>query len=124
MKIKKFYDKVFVVDVTALSGKREEVNKWLKKQGSDYELDEGVEGFCRFEKGKPYWIYVSNPKDFYTLLHETTHLIGMITERNGVGSCLMKNESEVDDTLAYYLAYWFRELWRFYGNIKVERRKN
>jgi len=24
----------------------------------------------------------------------------------------------VDETLAYYLSYWFKELWRFYGKLK------
>lgn len=118
MKIKRFFDKVFIVDVTALSGTKEEVNKWLKKNGSDYQLIDAVEGFCRHEDKKAYWIWIKNPKDFYVLLHETLHLVGMATEANGVGACLMRNPTEVDETLAYYLSYWFKELWRFYGNIK------
>ena len=118
MKTKRFFDKVFVVDVVALSGTKDEINKWLKKEKSDYKISEGVKGFCRREEGKAFWVYISNPLDFYALLHEVIHLVGMITDRNGVGACLMRSATEVDETLAYYLSYWFKELWRFYGKLK------
>ena len=109
-------DDVFLVDVIALSCDREQAQKSLDKLGIEYTLH-GDGGCFVIPKSLGFVVWLSDPRDFYVLLHETVHLVNFILESKGINVNLA-NEEEV---FAYYQSFWFRKLWRFFGNVKDEK---
>jgi len=115
MKRKLFSDDVYCVDVLALSGTFEEAKKELEKRECGFVMtDRRTEGFCTKTPKGGLVVWLAKPKDFYVLMHETLHLVRMVFTDNGVITDLAAG----DEHIAYYHAYWFKRLWRFYGNIK------
>jgi hypothetical protein len=118
MKKKVFSEDFLMVDVIAITGSRDEAQKYIKELGIDYELN-GV-GFCgAIPDNGGFVVWLQDPKDFYALMHECVHLVNYIFSSKGMNTNL-QNE---DETFAYYMAGWFRKLWRFYGNIKFKKGK-
>lgn len=106
-------DEVFLVDVYAITGTREEAQKFLNKHKIEYKL--GGSGCCfPIPDNKGFVVWLMHSDDFYVLMHETLHLVVAIFEAKGINVNLA-NEEEV---IAYYQSYWFRKLWRWFGNLK------
>lgn len=106
-------DDALLVDVIAITGTREQAQKYIDGLKIDYELNGvGFTGVIPDNGGFVVWLL--HPDDFYVLLHECVHLVHYIFHSKGINTEL-HNE---DETFAYFMAYWFRKLWRFYGNIK------
>jgi hypothetical protein len=119
MKKRLFSDDVFVVDVYALSGTREEAQGFLDKEKADFKL--GGNGCClALPDNRGFVLWLMHPDDFYVLMHETLHLVVGAFEAKGINVNLA-NEEEV---IAYYQAYWFRKLWRWFGNLSAKKGKN
>ena len=58
-------------------------------------------------KTRDYLVWIRGKKDFYSLMHETLHLVQhILTDRN------IPFNAENDETIAYYHTFWFRKLWR------------
>lgn len=113
MKKKVLSDDVFIVDVYAITGTREEAQAFLNKNGVEKIL--GGDGCCyTLPENKGFVLWVMHPNDFYVLMHETLHLVVAIFEAKGINVNLA-NEEEV---IAYYQSFWFRKLWRWFGNIQ------
>ena len=118
MRKKLFREDVFIVDVCAINGTREEAQRFL--DGNNIEKTLGGNGCCYVipdNKGFVLWLMDSN--DFYILMHETLHLVVAIFEAKGINVNL-SNEEEV---IAYYQSYWFRKLWRWFGNLNPITKK-
>ena len=114
MKQKWLEDNVFGVDVLAFSGTKDQIKKRCVELESDYKPGESTLGVCRrLSNSRGFLVWLSDPQDFYSLLHETVHLVRMVFEDRGVNTDL-RNE---DETFAYYQMFWFRELWRFFGKV-------
>ena len=54
-----------------------------------------------------YVVALRNRKDFYGLLHECVHLVKAIFRDRGIPFT-----SKNDESIAYYMNYWFVMLWR------------
>lgn len=116
MKKKLLTDDVFIVDVYAITGTREEAQKFLDKEGVKQTL--GGVGCCyALPDNKGFVVWLMHPDDFYVLMHETLHLVTAAFEAKGINVNLA-NEEEV---IAYYQSYWFRKLWRYFGNLKKSK---
>ncbi len=114
MKQKVFSDEVFIVDCYAICGTREEAQEFLNKKKVDYTL--GGNGCClALPNNEGFVLWLEHSDDFYVLMHETLHLVVGAFEAKGINVNLA-NEEEV---VAYYQAYWFRKLWRWFGNLKL-----
>lgn len=116
MKTKSFYDNIFHRRVYAVWGTRAELNKWtMKKFKMDIGQDDNYNGFhIDITGGKGSIVWLENKKDFYTLMHESVHLVRTIFEQLGITTDL----SVEDEMFAYYQIYWFKTLWRWFGNLK------
>jgi hypothetical protein len=56
---------------------------------------------------RDYVICLDNKKNFYTLLHESVHLVNhILRDRNAY------YDWHKDETFAYYQTYWFKRIWR------------
>lgn len=118
MKIKKFFEPVlestvwFATDTTP-----EQLKNYIQKrtgkiaEGYD-SLNGSVTVLDITEKNggvyREYLVNVEKKKDFYTLLHETVHLVGQILDDR-----MIPIRKENDEIFAYYQTYWFKTLWRF-----------
>ena len=122
MKSKLFHDPVFCIDVRALSGTLNEARTWMKNHDWDFEPSEQCEGFCSCSGS--FIIWLKNPKDFYILMHESLHLVGKALKDCGVPDGLMLDSGQMNETVAYYHMFWFRKLWRYYGNLRTTRKAN
>ena len=112
MKKKTFGDDVFLVDVIAFYGTREEAQNFIDGLKIDYKL--GGVGYCGvLPDNGGFVVWVQDSNDFYCLLHECVHLITYIFASKGINTDL-HNE---DETFAYFMSFWFKNLWRFFGNI-------
>ena len=60
-----------------------------------------------------YHIHIDNPQNFYLLMHECVHIVNRIFEDRDI-----YYDKAEDELFAYYLTFWFKKLWRYYGNIK------
>ena len=118
MKKKLLSDDLYIVDVIAVSGTKQEVQKVLNENKSDFVIPENCEGFCVKLPARALCIWIKNPRDFYILLHETIHLTRIVFADCGAITDLAVG----DEHIAYYIAFWFRKLWRFFGNIKKRRK--
>ena len=100
MKKIKFYDKVFDAEVEVFLDKTED----RKHSGETMNVD-------RINKDgsvyKEYRVCLEDKKDFYTLLHETVHLVEKIFTDRGIPFT-----SENSEIIAYYQTYWFKQIWR------------
>jgi len=116
IKWKRFDEPVFEKTVYAVWCSREELYTWLKKK-FDFDLEmsefsDGVSINLPDNLGSVIWL--SDKKDFYLLLHETVHIVRFSLEDR-----MMITDLAVDDeTFAYYQAYWFKVLWRWFNKLK------
>lgn len=115
MKKKWLHDEVFSACVMAVTCSVDKARELLKELKIDAVIDEGTDAFCYVIPNNKGWIvWMSNPKHFYSLLHESVHLVKLIFEDKAINT----NLSNEDETFAYYQMFWFQKLWRFFGNIK------
>lgn len=56
---------------------------------------------------RDYLIYLEDKDNFYTLLHETVHLVNHILRDRNAHYDWYK-----DEVFAYYQTYWVKKLWR------------
>lgn len=71
--------------VVLRGGTREEFVAWVKKYlGADVESQEGAQGHAYLELGKPWVLWVANPRDVATLAHEALHITAGILESRGL----------------------------------------
>lgn len=63
-----------------------------------------------------YAICLTDPADFYTLLHECVHLVKAIFRDRGIPF-----SGKADEAVAYYQGWWFRTLWRQCGRKKGKK---
>ena len=117
MKKKVIGDNTLLVDVTAICCPRDEAQKFIEKLGIKYELG-GVGYSAEIPDNGGFVVWLQDPKDFYCLLHECVHLVNQIFNSKGINT----NLSNEDETFAYFMSFWFRKLWRFFGGIKKEKR--
>jgi hypothetical protein len=116
MKKKLLSDDVFLVDVYAITGTREEAQKFIDKEGVGQTL--GGSGCCyALPDNKGFVLWLMYADDFYVLMHETLHLVVAIFEAKGINVNLA-NEEEV---IAFYQSYWFRKLWRWFGKLETHK---
>lgn len=120
MKSKLLSDDVFMVDVRAMTGAREDAQKYLEKIESDFEISENALGICIRVPDGSLLLWLHDPSDFYVLLHETTHLVRMVLVDCGVDVDLKYG----DEVFAYYQMYWFRKLWRYYSSLMPKGGEN
>jgi hypothetical protein len=116
MKHKKFYDELYKSVVYAVYGTADECEKWVKKKfNQELNIDRFWQASCvELLENEGYVVWLEDNKNFYALLHECVHLTGRILKNMDVNKDLIKN----DEHIAYYLEFWFRKLWRFFGNLK------
>ncbi len=108
-----FSENILMVDVIGITGSREEAQKFLDRHKCTLEL-QGVGCCAIIPNSGGFIVWVQDPRDFYVLMHECVHLTNFIFNSKGMNT----NLSNEDETFAYFMAYWFRTLWRFFGNIK------
>lgn len=117
MKIKTFKEPVYKTKVIALIATREELHKWLKKEKlslRDFSNDAAIHFTIEEEdKRLTHHVWLEDRKDFYTLLHECIHLVSRRFQELGVDCDLTKG----DEHFTYYVEYWFRNLWKFFGKL-------
>ena len=115
MKSKYFYDEVFQVSVLAFHGTSKQMAIKSKLLGIDYEPNEGAEGALQVQpNNNGFILWLKQSDDFYALLHETVHLTTEALAEKAINTELITG----DEVFAYYQAYWFRRLWRFFSGIK------
>jgi hypothetical protein len=113
MIVKKIYEPILTADVIFIFDcKVKELENWYKRKNlvkeDSYDLLSGaVTDYVDKDKYKYYIIWIENKKDFYTLFHESIHLVRRImVDRN-----VPFNETN-DEFIAYYETFWFKKLWR------------
>jgi hypothetical protein len=112
-------DEVFSASVMAVTSSVDEARILLKELKVDALIDEGTDAFCYVIPNNRGWIvWMETPKHFYSLMHESVHLVRLIFEDKAINT----NLSNEDETFAYYQMFWFKMLWRFFGNIKKQRK--
>lgn len=96
----KLHDPVFSTDVILSTGKidGEPLAGYVQTE------DETTRDGRIFRR---YHIHIEDPHDFYTLLHESTHLVRRIMTDRGIPFT-----PENDEVIAYLQTYWFKRLWR------------
>jgi len=117
--IKNLYDPIYFADVVLIVG-YEDCDKYYEKhlkgdQPFDTHKKRNYEGFVqqieRTEKNGcvsvKYIIFIENKKNFYTLLHETAHLVKHIFLDRGIPF-----DGTNDEAIAFYQTFWFKKLWR------------
>ena len=57
---------------------------------------------------RKYVIWLSEKKDFYSLLHEVLHTVFKILSDRGI-----KYDPENHEPYCYYVNFWFKKLWRY-----------
>lgn len=113
MKVKNIYEPSLMVDVTFLwDGSFLELSEWFKKKHAetkdDFHILSGAVTDYTDENGaKHYIVWVEEKRDFYTLLHESVHLVKRIMVHRDIPF-----NDKNDELIAYYLTFWFRKLWR------------
>ena len=103
MRTKTFREEVYDVKLTALSGTKAEVSKWL---GEDESKLKNIKGMLGARKGKGMYIWLPKEATRSILAHETVHLVRRIFEKRGVNLDLTQG----DEHFAYYYEYWFNRL--------------
>lgn len=116
LSVKQFVCPIYDYRVYAISGTENQVRAYLLRY-FDSTLDEpnlegdvGAHIILPQNKGSVIWI--RDTRDFYTLLHETTHLVLRIFKQKGV----LLDFTDDHEHFTYYLEFWFKNLWRFYAN--------
>lgn len=108
-------DQVYRRDLLFVIGPFSAVRKTLKRfKITDPDLPEDVLGLVKiFEekdsyriRGKVLFMWIKNHKDFYTLMHEVTHLCIKIFDLSN-----MSVEDTTSEAFAFYHEYWFKKLW-------------
>lgn len=114
--IKKLVCNIYQADVWLIVG-RDDLEKFYKRKkitGETMSADR-LQGFVQSIDitDKPgivfrdYVIYLEDKRNFYTLLHESTHLVNhILRDRNAY------YDWHNDETFAYYQTYWFKRIWR------------
>lgn len=114
--IKKLTCPIYQADVWLIVGS-EELKRFYAKKKITGELGDAdrLLGFVQSidVTDKPgviyrdYVIYLESKENFYTLLHESTHLVNhILRDRNAY------YDWQKDETFAYYQTYWFKRIWR------------
>ena len=114
--IKKLTCPIYQADVWLIVG-REDLDSFYKKKkitGETISADR-VLGFVQSiditnNPGiiyRDYVMYLESKENFYTLLHESTHLVNhILRDRNAF------YDWNKDEAFAYYQTYWFKRIWR------------
>lgn len=130
MRVKKLYEPIFRTDVIFITeSDPKQVHDYLKKIGyHDKSFYDSTSGSVTLldktdhlgRQTREYLVIVEGKKDFYTLLHETIHLVHHILSDR----MIPVNEKNTE-IIAYLSEYWFRTLWRFMGRkiVKLENKK-
>lgn len=115
--IKIIPDEVYRHDLLFVAGcSLEEANKSLKKYNiNPYVPAEEPKGlmWAISEKessniiGTALFLWVKDRKDFYTLLHEVSHLCVKVFDLSN-----MEINPHTTEAFAFYHEFWFRKLWR------------
>lgn len=115
--IKYIFDEVYRHQLLFIAGcSLGEAKKELKKYKIDF-TDPEVEAngiMCSFDKkdypkmssGIALFMWIRSRKDFYTLLHETTHLVVKVFELSNIDI-----NSFTTENFAFYHEFWFKKLW-------------
>jgi len=122
LNVKIFYEPVFYTHVTFLVGPLELVNEYFSKKKlivGDLKNYNGMtmDIGCEDIKKRSIYLWVRRKDDFYSLQHETIHLIKYACDHVGIDF-----RAENDEFIAYYQNYWFKQLWRCmakWANIKL-----
>jgi hypothetical protein len=86
--------------VVLLGGTRADFVAWVKAAlGADVESQEGAQGHAYMERGKPWVLWVANPKDEATLAHEALHITAGVLESRG-----LKLSGDSEEAYTYTLA--------------------
>ena len=105
----KFYEPVFQAEIEVTIGKK----------NSDDKFDAYVEDVDVKDKSgvwiAHYHLHLDNRKDFYSLIHETLHLVEHIFD----GRELPFNK-KTDEFIAYYQTFLFRTIWRKINEKKTK----
>lgn len=118
-KLKVIWDPVYRCDVMFISGcSFDDLVKAVKKRGLKAPLES-----MRYTKGATalfteqdnpgkvqgtiFLVWVQDKKDFYTLLHEVSHLVQAIFDVKGIEISWNNGEP-----FSYYQEFWFKTLWR------------
>jgi len=109
---KKLYDPVFIADVILITGDWNDIKMHGQMLNPDGALLSGSVSVIETKNKlgqiqREYLIHIEDPKDFYTLLHETVHLVKTIFTDRGIPFTV-----ENDEMIAYYQSFWFKKLWR------------
>lgn len=78
-------------DLTRCSG---QMGTYTVKDGEEYEQQR-------------YYIYIEKGKEHATLIHELAHLVFV-----SLWDCGIRVTQETDEIFAYYLEWWFNQLWK------------
>lgn len=123
--IKKLRCDVFTADVWVVVGP-DNLEAYYKKR----DVGEGREGWNQYngfvqaidqkektgEIFREYLIYLEDKDDFYTLLHESVHLVNhILRDRNAFYNW------DKDELFAYYQTYWFKKIWRLVNKKKGQK---
>ena len=117
MKIKKFYEPLFKVQVLCITDcGSDELKVYLKKKKINIKDFDCMDGFTAHleelqEKdidggySTYHVLWIKDKKQFYSLLHETIHLVWQVMEERGIKAS--------DEIAAYCTEWWFKTLWSF-----------
>lgn len=105
------YEPMLFANVIFLIGRYQELDEEYKSdcaglQGAVFLEDKTIKA----GKVRDYVVWIEKPNAFYTLMHETIHLVKHIFRDRGIPF----NEWN-DEIIAYYHAYFFRKMWHFCG---------
>ncbi len=109
---KLFRNSIYKTEVWLVAGySSEEMIDWFKKKFPNEEFskpwNEDTGGSWTRGDGKSPIIWIKKYNDFYTLVHESVHLVTYIMDRKGIPI-----SRENDETMAYLLEFYTREFWR------------
>jgi hypothetical protein len=117
--VKIIFEPVYRHDVFFISGcSLKEANKILKKYDIGFTEAEnpsaGITGWFSHKdskkiKGIVFAIWIENRNDFYSLVHETTHLCIKIFELSNI---LIDSSPNTSEAFSFYLEHWVRRLWK------------
>jgi len=103
----KFICPIFRVEVILYLGDK----KQLKVYSLDYSINKDSLAECLLYSDKDdtplgLVVWVKDEVDYYSMVHETLHLVKRIFELKNIPF-----DSENDEMIAYYQGYWVRKFW-------------
>ena len=112
----KFICPIFRVEVILYLGDK----KQLKVYSLDYSINKDSLAECLLYSDKDdtplgLVVWVKDEVDYYSMVHETLHLVKRIFELKNIPF-----DSENDEMIAYYQGYWVRKFWNKMGKFIEE----